>query len=629
MSKIEWNHETFSKFAYLGDIRISKDGNQIAYVLTKANMKDNKYENTLVIEEIENESRKFIENASMPRFSPSGKKIAFMRSNEENKSVEVWLYDLTSMSGKKLLEAKNILNMSWNDDDRRILITGFKRREDEDFIFEDDVPVWFDNKGFFDGEKTTFWILDTESEEILEEFGADKFASGIWHGDEVLYAQHHREEGKPAMFRFYDIFKYKEGESERIFEKVSYVPVDSNGKLVLLRGRPEKERLSEHDYLYIWDGREVKPLTEKFVYNNGAARLDKKGCVYFTMAKEGRVNLYKLSGEELISIVEENAWVMEFDVSDNGKIVLLKQTDTMPSEVFIWDGGLRQLTDYNGPILSRLKRRPIKHFRFKSLDLEMDGWYIKPDIKEGKKAPVVVFVHGGPKGMYGYYFKYEMQLLADKGFYIVFINPRGSNGYDEGFALRVLEKTGLEDFQDIMNGIEEFFKLEPQADRGRVGITGISYGGFMTNWALTQSDLFKAGISENGISYWLTSYAFSDIGLWFDKEVIGENPLENENYKKLSPLFYAEGVKAPLLIIHSLEDYRCPLDQSVMFYHVLKDLGKEAYIAIFKKGAHGHSLRGSPRHRAKRYKLIMEFFERKLVEGKEGFNVEEVLKGSE
>jgi len=385
MSKIEWNHETFSKFAYLGDIRISKDGNQIAYVLTKANMKDNKYENTLVIEEIENESRKFIENASMPRFSPSGKKIAFMRSNEENKSVEVWLYDLTSMSGKKLLEAKNILNMSWNDDDRRILITGFKRREDEDFIFEDDVPVWFDNKGFFDGEKTTFWILDTESEEILEEFGADKFASGIWHGDEVLYAQHHREEGKPAMFRFYDIFRYKEGESERIFEKVSYVPVDSNGKLVLLRGRPEKERLSEHDYLYIWDGREVKPLTEKFVYNNGAARLDKKGCVYFTMAKEGRVNLYKLSGEELISIVEENAWVMEFDVSDNGKIVLLKQTDTMPSEVFIWDGGLRQLTDYNGPILSRLKRRPIKHFRFKSLDLEMDGWYIKPDIKDLKK----------------------------------------------------------------------------------------------------------------------------------------------------------------------------------------------------------------------------------------------------
>uniref|UniRef100_UPI0026105C99 prolyl oligopeptidase family serine peptidase n=1 Tax=Thermococcus sp. TaxID=35749 RepID=UPI0026105C99 len=148
-----------------------------------------------------------------------------------------------------------------------------------------------------------------------------------------------------------------------------------------------------------------------------------------------------------------------------------------------------------------------------------------------------------------------------------------------------------------------------------------------TNWALTQSDLFKAGISENGISYWLTSYAFSDIGLWFDVEVIGPNPLENENYRKLSPLFYAENVKAPILLIHSLEDYRCPLDQSLMFYNVLKDLGKEAYIAVFKKGPHGHSIRGSPKHRSKRYKLFIEFFERKLRKYEEGFDVEKILKG--
>ncbi|NJE08306.1 S9 family peptidase [Thermococcus sp. M39] len=626
MSKIEWNENTFAKFSYLSDVRISKDGKQIAYVLTKANLKDNKYDNTIVIEDLESGVRKFVENASMPRFSPSGTKMSFVRPNEEKKTSELWLVDLRSMSAKKLMEVKNILNVSWSDDDRRLLITGFKRREDEDFIFEDDVPVWFDSKGFFDGEKTTFWIYDTEGEEILDEFTTDKFSSGIWHGKEIIYNVPHREDNKPQFFKFYDIYRYKDGEREKIFEKVSFAAIDSNGKGVLLIGKPKKEKISEHDYLYLWNGKEVKPLTERFIYNNWGGKLDAKGNVYFLSPKEGRVSLYKLSGDELIPIVDENAWVMGFDVSDDGKVVLLKQTDTKLSEVFLWDGKLKQITDYNGPILAKLKTRPIKHFRFKSLDLELDGWYIKPDIKEGEKAPVIVFVHGGPKGMYGYYFKYEMQLMADKGYYIVFVNPRGSNGYDEDFALRVLERTGLEDFQDIMNGIEEFFKLEPQADKERVGITGISYGGFMTNWALTQSDLFKAGISENGISYWLTSYAFSDIGLWFDKEVIGDNPLENENYKKLSPLFYAENVKAPILIIHSLEDYRCPLDQSVMFYHVLKDLGKEAYIAIFKRGAHGHSIRGSPRHRAKRYKLFMEFFERKLKKYEEGFDIEKILK---
>ncbi|RLF82694.1 S9 family peptidase, partial [Thermococci archaeon] len=527
---------------------------------------------------------------------------------------------------KKVLEAKNILDVSWNEDDRRILITGFKRRDDEDFFFEEDVPVWFDAKGFFDGEKTTFWIVDTESEEVLDELTTERFSSAIWHGDSVIYNVPHRKDEKLQFFKFYDIYSYKDGESEKLFEEVSYVATHSNGKVVLLYGKPKKEKLSEHNFLYLWDGKEIKPLTEHLIYNNDQGKLDKNGNVYFTMAKEGKVNLYKLNGNELISIVEDNSWVMGFDVSGDGKVALLKETDTRLRELYLWDEELKQITDYNDLIFAKLKTRPIKHFRFKSIDLELDGWYIKPDIKEGEKAPVIVFVHGGPKGMYGYYFKYEMQLMADKGYYVVFVNPRGSNGYDEEFALGVLERTGLEDFQDILNGVEKFFELEPQTDRERVGITGISYGGFMTNWAVTQSDLFKAGISENGISYWLTSYAFSDIGLWFDKEVIGDDPLENENYKKLSPLFYAKNVKAPLLLIHSLEDYRCPLDQSVMFYHVLKDLGKEAYIAIFKKGAHGHSLRGSPRHRAKRYRLFMEFFERKLKKYEEGFDVEKILK---
>jgi len=284
MNKIEWNENTFSKVAYLSDPRISRDGKKIAYVLIKANLKDNKYENTIVVEEIETGRKKFIENASMPRFSPSGKKITFVRSNEEKKTVEVWLYDLSSMSGKKVLEAKNILDVSWNEDDRRILITGFKRRDDEDFFFEEDVPVWFDAKGFFDGEKTTFWIVDTESEEVLDELITERFSSAIWHGDSVIYNVPHRENEKLQFFKFYDIYSYKDGESEKVFEEVSYVATHSNGKIVLLYGKPKKEKLSEHNFLYLWNRKEIKPLTEHLIYNNGQGKLDKKGNVYFTMA---------------------------------------------------------------------------------------------------------------------------------------------------------------------------------------------------------------------------------------------------------------------------------------------------------------------------------------------------------
>ena len=626
MSEISWDENTFSKFAYVDNVTISRDGRYVAYVLTKVNMRKNKYERTIVIEDINTKEKRFIEDAFMPTISPKGDKIIYIRAKEnERRSIqELWLADIRTLSSKKLLEAKSIDKILWNDDNRRILIKTRKRLEDEDLIFEQDVPVWFDSFGFFSGEKTLFWIYDTEGEEILEEIEAYKFSDAIWYGNKVLYASPHNN---VLDFKFYDIYLHSQGSSEKILERVSFIPVDSNGRHVLLYGKPKKVKRSEHDFLYLWDFREVIPLTEKYGYENANGKITQSGVIYFSSYKEGKITLERLKGEELVSIIDEPCWVTYFDVSNNDVVALIKESDTRLPEVYLWkNGDVIQLTDYNGLILKKLKVRPIRHFRYKSLDLEIDGWYIKPDVKEGEKAPVIVFVHGGPKGMYGYRFRYEMQLLADRGFYIVFTNPRGSNGYSEDFALRVLERTGLEDFQDIVNGVKEFLKLEPQADPERIGITGISYGGFMTNWALTQSDMFKAGVSENGISYWFTSYAFSDIGLWFDREVIGDNPLENENYRRLSPIFYARNVKAPILIIHSLEDYRCPLDQSVMFYHVLKALGKEAYIAIFKRGAHGHSLRGSPKHRAKRYKLIVEFFVRKLIKGEKGFPIEEILR---
>ncbi|MGB9806656.1 MAG: alpha/beta hydrolase family protein [Thermoproteota archaeon] len=627
----EWNEKTFTLFSYLSNVKITRNGKMIAYVLTKANLTANKYESTIVIEGLESMERKFVENATMPRFSPNGEKMTFVRTTEgEKKKSELWLLDVRSMSAKKLFESDSLSEVLWNEDNRRLLLISSKKNDDEDFFFEDNIPIWFNEKGFISKEETLIQVYDTEGEEAIETlkekfFALPYFPVAVWYKNAVVFNVPNRRN----PYLLFDIYSYEDGRREKLFENVSFRAINSNGSLLLLHGKPKKNNHAEHNYLYLYDGKGVKPLTENLVYNNLSGKIGKDGYVYFTSSKKGKVTLEALKDSKVISIVDENASVTDFDISDDGKVVLLKQSDVELNEVYLFENGkLEKLTAYNELILNKLKARKLNHFKYNSLEgLEIDGWFIKPEVNSNEKAPLVVFVHGGPKGMYGYSFDFMAQLLASKGFFVLFTNPRGSDGYDEQFALKVVKRTGLEDFQDILKGIEQLLENEPQVDKDKIGITGISYGGFMTNWAITQKpSLFKAAVSENGISYWLTSYAFSDIGLWFDKELIGENPLKDENFYKLSPIFYAENVTTPTLIIHSLEDYRCPLDQSVMFYHVLKDLGKEAYIVVFKKGEHGHSIRGLPKHRAKRYKIVTEFFVSKLIKGEKEFKIEELMK---
>jgi dipeptidyl aminopeptidase/acylaminoacyl peptidase len=621
MTQTKWDETTFASLAYLSDARISNDSKSVSYVLTKANLESNSYESTVVVENLESGEKRYIENASSPRFSPSGKRLIFVRMNQERQSSELWLSELGSASNKKALETKNVLNVSWNQDDRRLLVVSSKRRGDEDFFYEDNTPIWFNEKGFLDGERTVIGVYDSETGAKLEEFEEDLFAlpympTAVWHGDSIVFNSNKRKN----PFALVDVFCYRDGNTEKLFDSVSFRAADSNGKQLLLLGKPRKEHVSEHNYLYVWDGKDVVPLTQRFLYNNLGGRIDEEGNVYFLSNERGRTTLNVLSHTQKLSIVDEDAAVSAFDVNRGGTVVFIKTSVTSPNEVFVWRGKTSQLTNYNEQILKRISVRPSSKFTYRSADgLEIDGWFIQPENADNEKAPMLVFVHGGPKGMYGYSFDYLKQLFVSRGFYVLYTNPRGSDGYDEEFALRVMQRPGFEDFQDVLSGVDWAIKNLKGVDSERIGITGISYGGFMTNWAITQTRLFKAAVSENGISNWYTSYAFSDIGMYFDRDIVGEKQLESEEYRRNSPIFFAKNVETPVLLIHSLEDYRCPLDQSAMFYHVLKDLEKEAYIVVFKQGDHVHSIRGLPRHRMKRHRIILEFFTQKLLSPKEGF----------
>ncbi len=616
-----WDEKTFVLFSSLSDLQISKNGEFIVYNITKANYESNDYKKTIIIKDLREGSESYIENSYNPTLSKDGKFLAYVKENKRKKLTEVWICELKNLSRRKLLEIKNFIDLVWLKDDKEILVITYERLGDEDLYFESKIPFWFDGRGILDSEKTNFSIYELNSGNKLESFTQDffvlpYFTVAIAHQDGFIINIPKREN----PYIKYDILEYSNGSLDYLYRDVSFTAIDSNDREILFLGKPKKSSITEHDYLYKYSNGDLEPITENFKWNNYDGKIISSGEIYFTSAVKGKIVLDKFK-ESKETLVDENCYVLDFDVSEDGKVVFVKQTSTVPDEIFFFDGRIKQITNYNTRIIKKIGSIEPIYFNYKSFDGKLiDAWYLKPKELKGT-CPIIVMVHGGPKGMYGYQFIYQAQLLANNGYYVLLTNPRGSDGYEEEFAKDVVQKTGLEDFQDILYGLTNLFEKEKEVDKNKVGITGISYGGFMTNWAIGKSNIFKAAISENGISYWLSDYGFSDIGYWFDKELIGENPLENENYKKLSPLSYVNNVNTPVLFIHSTEDYRCTFDQSLIFYTLLKDLGKEAYIALFKSGAHAHSLNAKPRHRAKRYKLILEFFRQKLIENKIGFDI--------
>ena len=230
---MRWDEKTFSKFTYLENVSITRQGDKVAYVTKRINLKDNKYENTIVIENLKTGERRYVDDAVMPKFSPDGKKMLYLRIDEEKKKSDLYLLEIENMTSKKLMEAKNIIDMDWNRDSRRILVLYSKKLEDEDMFFDDSIPVWFNGKGFRDMEKHVIQIYDTEGETSLEEIEEKNVEKALWHANDIIYSKTHLEN----PFKYYTIISYRRGRKRELAKKVTYMAMASNGKQLLLLGK--------------------------------------------------------------------------------------------------------------------------------------------------------------------------------------------------------------------------------------------------------------------------------------------------------------------------------------------------------------------------------------------------------
>jgi dipeptidyl aminopeptidase/acylaminoacyl peptidase len=245
--------------------------------------------------------------------------------------------------------------------------------------------------------------------------------------------------------------------------------------------------------------------------------------------------------------------------------------------------------------------------------MKIDGWLLKPPgFREGRQHPLVLQVHGGPHGQYGWAFFHEFQVLAAAGYLVFYLNPRGSDGYGEDFKRAVVRDWGGKDFEDLMSALDQLIQ-RGFVDAERMGIAGGSYGGFMANWAIGQTDRFAAAIAMRSISNLVSDYAQHDIVLWAEMEM-GPPPWPDaEELWKRSPIRYVERITTPLLLTHGEMDLRCPISQAEEMFGAMRLLGKEVEFIRFPGESHDISRNGRPDRRVERLHRITGWFDKHLT----------------
>ncbi len=306
-----------------------------------------------------------------------------------------------------------------------------------------------------------------------------------------------------------------------------------------------------------------------------------------------------------------------FDASADGEVIMAAITSpTRPAELWRIDGDQRRLTSFNDSLLAELDLPETEEVRITSTEgAEVHAFVVRPPASAPGGEPTrpgLVYVHGGPMFQYGLGFFDEFQIAAACGYVVIGGNPRGSNGYGEAWAQAITGDLGNRDWQDV-SAIADYLQALPEVDGERVGIGGGSYGGFMTGWALSHDKRFKAGLIERAVTSWNTMFGTSDIGSWFSEKTVGAT-IEGdvERVTRQSPLFYADQITTPTLIVHSEEDWRCPIEQAEQLFTAIRRNGGDATFVRFPGENHELSRSGKPSHRIERFEIVHQFYARHL-----------------
>jgi dipeptidyl aminopeptidase/acylaminoacyl peptidase len=381
-------------------------------------------------------------------------------------------------------------------------------------------------------------------------------------------------------------------------------------------------------------------LTEKFDFDvgngpfgdNAPPRAGGRNPPIWTADGKSLIDVYGKQGKAILAsfdatsgaasdLVNGNQAVSRFRATNDGsKIVYSVSTPTRVGDLFVLDrqsanAQPRQLTDINKELFSKLNLTEPEEISYKSFDGKMiQAWVQKPpDFNAAKKYPLILNIHGGPHGAYGYIFEHEFQWMAAKGYVVLFPNPRGSTTYGQDFGNVIQYHYPGDDFKDLMAGVDELIK-RGYIDEKKLGVTGGSGGGLLTNWVVGHTTRFAAAVAQRDIASWTDWWYTADFTLFQPLWFKGPPFDEEADFKARSPITYIKDVKTPMMFILGEADYRTPPGAGgEQMFRALKFRKIPTVMVRFPNESHELSRSGQPWHRVERLQNIVGWFDHWLM----------------